>query len=402
VSAFADRRFRRLYAGEALSNFGDSALYLALAIWVKDLTGSNSAAGSVFLAMGLPLLLAPFTGRLVDRTGRRRLLIIMNAIAALAVLPLVAVRTEDQLWIVYLVAALYGLASTILSAGKSALLKDMLPDADLASANAALNTLGGILRIGSPLGGAAIYSWAGGPALAVFDALTFLCAIAALSSFSVRESPPEPKNHERLHAQLTAGFRHIHGVPLLSQVTRIGAAAFGIAGLLEILIFAVIEQGLGQPPAFFGVIASVQGIGALAAGLSAAWLLRRYGEARVAGIGITVLGASTAGFAIPWVPGVLVAAVGAGMGITWFVVSWQTSLQRYTPTRVMGRVSTAAGMIVAIPQTSAIALGAAFVAFADYRAMLALVAAVLAWCGLRLLLRPAAVQLADQSLDQVS
>jgi hypothetical protein len=33
-------------AGQSLSVVGDSALWLAMAIWVKILTGSNSAAGS--------------------------------------------------------------------------------------------------------------------------------------------------------------------------------------------------------------------------------------------------------------------------------------------------------------------------------------------------------------------
>jgi hypothetical protein len=49
---FADPRFRRLLAGQSLSTFGDTALYLTLGIWAKALTGSNAAAGAVFLAPG--------------------------------------------------------------------------------------------------------------------------------------------------------------------------------------------------------------------------------------------------------------------------------------------------------------------------------------------------------------
>ena len=47
----ADRGFRRLLVGQSISNFGDTCLYLSLGIWAKDLTGSNSAAGGVFLAI---------------------------------------------------------------------------------------------------------------------------------------------------------------------------------------------------------------------------------------------------------------------------------------------------------------------------------------------------------------
>jgi hypothetical protein len=66
VGALRDRRFRRLLVGNSVSSFGDSALYLSLGIWAKDLTGSNAAAGGVFLALGLPYLAAPLAGHLVS------------------------------------------------------------------------------------------------------------------------------------------------------------------------------------------------------------------------------------------------------------------------------------------------------------------------------------------------
>lgn len=41
---FADRDFRLLFAGLVPSMFGDSAMFIVLAIWAKDLTDSNAAA----------------------------------------------------------------------------------------------------------------------------------------------------------------------------------------------------------------------------------------------------------------------------------------------------------------------------------------------------------------------
>ena len=67
-------------------DFGDSALYLSMGIWAKDLTGSNAAAGLVFLAMGVPYLAAPLAGHLTDRVRRKPLLAATNAFSAMAVL----------------------------------------------------------------------------------------------------------------------------------------------------------------------------------------------------------------------------------------------------------------------------------------------------------------------------
>jgi MFS family permease len=122
---FADARFRRLLAGESLSGFGDTALYLTLGIWAKALTHSNAAAGAVFLALGLPALLAPVAGHLADRVRRRPLLLWANALTAVMVLSLLAVRSQAQLWIIYLVAFGYGAAFTVLSSAGAGLQKDL-------------------------------------------------------------------------------------------------------------------------------------------------------------------------------------------------------------------------------------------------------------------------------------
>ena len=67
-------RDARVYlTGQVFSLFGDTALWLAMGIWVKTLTGSNAAAGLVFFFATAPVLLAPLTGLLVDRVRRRPL-----------------------------------------------------------------------------------------------------------------------------------------------------------------------------------------------------------------------------------------------------------------------------------------------------------------------------------------
>jgi MFS family permease len=404
MGAFASRNFRRFFAGEAMSNFGDSALYLALGIWIKDLTGSNAAAGSVFLAIGAPALLAPLAGRVVDRADRLRLLIITNALTALAVLSLLAVRGAAQVWIIYVVAAVYGLAGTILGSGKSALLRDMLDDGQLGSANAAFATLGGCLRIGSPLAGAGIYALVGGPWLAAFDAVTFVGAIAALACVQI---PKVRQKSERSHffREVAAGYAHIRSTRLLFRLMVIGAVAFGFSGLLETVIFAVIDQGLHRPASFFGVVTSVQGAGAVVGGLVAARLLGRLGEARMAGLGLMGVALGSLAFSSGELFAVLGGATGIGIGVTWFAVASGTAIQRFTPSRLQGRVAATANMMLSTPQTTAIALGAALVSLLDYRVVLAIVAAGMAIGALFLLFRSQSRGEQDdpaQTLDRVA
>jgi MFS family permease len=390
MSALGDPRFRRLLAGSSLSSFGDSALYLTLGIWAKSLTGSNAAAGSVFLALGIPALFAPLTGQLADRMPRRRLLIITNAATGLLVLSLLAVHSRDQLWIIYLVAFGYGLSFGLLGSASAGLRKDLLADDDLGGANAALQTINQGLRIVSPLAGAALFAALGGGAVAVLDTATFAAAIIALASIRLAETPPEPRGQASYLRDLTAGFRHLRSVPLLAQITLMCACAFSVIGLNETIIFAVIDQGLHRPPSFFGITSSVQGAGSIAAGLTVAWLLKRLGTARMIGLGLAVFALAAAAYRTHSLVLVLAAAVGDGIALIWLVVAFTTAAQRHTPPQLQGRVTAAWTMLILTPQTISIAAGAALIAFVDYRTMLLVIMAVLGACALLLLIRPAA------------
>lgn len=390
MSALGDPRFRRLLAGSSLSSFGDSALYLTLGIWAKSLTGSNAAAGGVFLALGIPALFAPLTGQLADRMPRRRLLIITNAATGLLVLSLLAVHSRDQLWIIYLVAFGYGLSFGLLGSASAGLRKDLLADDDLGGANAALQTINQGLRIVSPLAGAALFAALGGGAVAVLDTATFAAAIIALASIRLAETPPEPRGQATYLRDLTAGFRHLRSVPLLAQITLMCACAFSVIGLNETIIFAVIDQGLHRPPSFFGITSSVQGAGSIAAGLTVAWLLKRLGTARMIGLGLAVFALAAAAYRTHSLVLVLAAAVGDGIALIWLVVAFTTAAQRHTPPQLQGRVTAAWTMLILTPQTISIAAGAALIAFVDYRTMLLVIMAVLGACALLLLIRPAA------------
>ena len=59
----AHRDARIYIAVQSLSVIGDSALWLAMGIWVKILTGSNSAAGLTFFAFVCGALAAPAASR---------------------------------------------------------------------------------------------------------------------------------------------------------------------------------------------------------------------------------------------------------------------------------------------------------------------------------------------------
>lgn len=371
---------RRYLAGQVLSLFGDSALLIVLAVWAKQLTGSSAAAGLVLFAVVAPSLLTPLAGVLVDRVRRRPLLVAVNLASAAAVLPLLLAEDAGDVWILYAVGALYGLSYALIGAGQSALLATILPARLLAEANGAVQTVREGLRLVAPLAGAGLFVAVGGAAVALLDAATFLAAAAALASMRIDEPAPARSRGGR-RAELAAGARHVATTPELRRMTLACGAALLVIGFCETAAFEVVARGLHREPAFLGVLIAVQGIGAMAGGVTAGRVAARAGEGRLAGLGMVVFASGcllqTTGALAPVLAGVVL----FGFGLPWILVGEYTLLQRRTPPHLQGRAYGAVELMTGAPQTISIALGAGLVAVVDYRLLYVAIALVTATAG---------------------
>ena len=361
-------------------------MFLVLGIWAKDLTGSNAAAGLVFFVLALPQLFEPFAGWVVDRLPRKPVLMAAHGSLAIVMLALLLVDGREDLWLIYVVAFLYGAGAAFAYPARSGLLKTILPDELLGQANGALQSAREGFRLVAPMLGAGIYAVIGGGAVAVLDSLTFVGSVATLVALKVVEPKAEPPEHRFLR-ELAAGAQHIWNVIALRQIVGAVAVALVVIGFVETAIFAVVDEGLHRPTAFLGILEAFQGVGAVAGGLTAAWAMRRFGEGRVAGVGLALF---AVGVALLITANLVLAFVGfavAGVGLAWAVVAFVTALQRMTPLHLQGRVTGTAGMAIGVPQTFSIALGAVLINVVDWRLLLAIMGAVTLACGVYLVTR---------------
>lgn len=238
----------RIYiVGQVFSLFGDSCLWLAMGIWVKTLTASNGAAGLTFFFFTAPTLLAPASGLLVDRVRRRPLLLTTNIATAGAVLLLLLVHGAGQVWLIYLVMALYGLSYSVLGPAQSALLTVIVPAELLPDANGALRTVQEALRLVAPLTGAALFVAVGAHAIAVLDAATFAVPVVSLLVLGVDEPAPSQLAH-RWWTELGAGFRHVRTTLPLRQTVIAGALSTTVFGFAETITYAIAGKGCTNRP----------------------------------------------------------------------------------------------------------------------------------------------------------
>lgn len=367
------------------TNIADSALYLMLAVWVKDLTDNDAAAALVFVFLGLPAFIAPFTGKLADSMSRRLLMLITNFGVAIAVLALLFVQSGSDVWIIYAITLVYGTAQYLIGASQAGLLRDMLPDEELASANGLFTTIDQGLRILAPLIGTALYVAFGPEAVVILTTACFGIAGVFMLTVRLQESAAQPGTQE--FGGMWTGFRMLFGNAQLRMVTIAIGVGFGITGLLNIMVFPLIEQGLGLPAAALGPIQTVQGLGAVIGGVTAALVIRRIGEYRVVALGLGLLTACTAAATavVLFMTAGTVAAIGVagvawfigGTGIAWTVVGASTFRIRLIPSHAQGRAAAAMNMSINLPQTVVMILGAGLILSLDFRILLIACAVVL-------------------------
>jgi len=371
---FGNRDFRLLLSGQTLSMFGDWTLLLVFGIWGKTLTGSNSVAGLMVFAMSAPGLLGPLGGVLADRFRRRYLLIALNLLSAAVVLGLWFVHDRRQLWLLYTVAAWYGLSGTVFNAAISGLVQTMLPPPMLGRANGMLSSVRQGLRLVGPLVGAGLFASVGGGWVATLDAVTFVVSALALLALRTPETRPT-RGTAPWQAELGAGFAHLRRSPVLRHLTIALMLCVAAFGLIEAAVFALVGTGLHRPPTFVAVVVSVQGIGAIAGGIAVTAAVRWLREATLVVAALLLAAVAVATATVPTLPTVLTGAALLGAALPIITVAATTLLQRSTPNAIMGRVTAAFDAAANVPYTLSIAAGAALIGVFPYQAILATIAA---------------------------
>ncbi|MBM7490712.1 MFS family permease [Micromonospora luteifusca] len=364
--------FRLLFGGLLASMTAESILLLALAIWVKDLTGSNGLAGGTIFAVVAPMTLAPLIGWFVDRCPRRPFFVAANVVTAALLTPLFTVADAGDVWVVYLVAALYGLSSITLGAALSGLIRELVPVELLAEANGVLQTVRQGMRLIGPLAGAALYAALGGWALAGIGMVGFLTAAVVVTALPTPQQVP-PTVRLRWPAELGAGLRHLAGEAALRRALLGYGLGSLVMGFSESLIFAYVDHGLNRDAAFVGVLVTVQGVGGLLGGLCSPALVRRLGEVGTLAAGVAFFSPAALALAYPDLRLAFAAVLLAGVSLPLTMVGLHTLIQRRTPPALVGRVAAATQAVVSGPQALSIGAGALLVGFLDYRVLFMLV-----------------------------
>jgi MFS family permease len=278
---FANRSFRLLVTGGAISMLGDQFTIVAMPWLVLKLTGDPLALGTVLATIALPQ--AAFIlvgGAIVDRFDPRQVLLVARSINAILIGLLCALVATGaiEFWMIYAIALGIGVATAFVYPAGSAILPRMLEPRLLPAANGLLIGLRQLnLFLGPLLAGVLIEKFpaasnadgapiadAHGIALAFgIDALTFLASIASLLVIRISPLPAGPRERNVLRS-IGEGLRGFwRDVSLRSYLLYVSLITLFVGGPVQVGLPLLADARLHWGAASFGTLMSAHGGGVL-------------------------------------------------------------------------------------------------------------------------------------------
>ena len=339
--------FNRLWAGSIVSNLADGVLIAAAPLLAITLTDSTVLISIIGAMVMLPwLLFAIPIGAVVDRVDRRLILAGSNAIRSAVIGGLALSVATGHVTIYWLIASAFviGVCEVATDTTAQSLIPQILDEEHYEKGNSRLQISETVIQgfIGAPLSGF-LY------ALAMW--LPFLInsigyAVATLLALSIpiqylqdvrTENAKENKPH--FIEDIKFGIRYLYNHQTLRRLV-ITTATIGVCysmGTATMVLFIIKELELA--PQYFGVVLTIQGVGALLGAIVAPKASKRFGRSIMMTLGIFVssLVLLLQGFAPNIYIFVALATLG-GFAISQWNILLMATYQTIIPNELFGRI----------------------------------------------------------------
>ncbi len=341
-------------AGKGISFLGDELAVLAIAFRAKAELGHFGVA-AVLMAGFVPLLLlAPFSGLVVDRVRSRPILVVVSLAQALVCLGL---AWSGSVLLVPMVALL-ACGTALTAPAWSALVPTLVDDAQLPSAMGLLQSAQAAAGIGGPFLGGLLVGLYGFHVPLVLDAASF--AILALFPVLLRvDRTPSGVGTSFSWRESFSGVSLITRQPMLRSLVIL-ASAFDIClGVVNVAEIYFVTTALHTGPFGYGMLGLSMGVGMLVTNASSGMLARRGLRSEPLFVaGCVMLCLTILAFALTtalWQAAFVIFLAGVGNGLV--NVNAMVLITRSAIDEVRGRVFAAINGLVSAAQIGSLAIG---------------------------------------------
>jgi len=356
-ASFGQRPLRFVFAANLISMVGSGMNSAAVAWYILKATHSEMALGTFAVLQTLPaMLMLPFTGVVIDREDRRRLVMWLDAIRALIIVAvaILAFRGHVKVWQLYLMNTLVAAGFWMFWPTITALIQELTPEGQFVQSNTFLlaGVQGGFLIAGAIVG--FIYDHVGLGGVLILDVSTYV--VSFLCYFAVRKGKHIVMRPEEIKADLVAAETQLarfwremkEGLHFLRDHRAVVMLGISWALFLGAMITGVVVTPSLSDRVFhagakgYGWLNAGWGTGAFVSALYAPQIIGRIGGRRAIAFSMAILSVCVAfapisGFLFLAIATYFVMGSARGVG----GVAMNTSLMEMVPKHLMGRVQNA-------------------------------------------------------------
>ncbi len=267
------RDFRRLVSGELISVLGTQLTTVAVPYQVYQLTRSSLVVGLVSATQLFPLITGSLlAGSVVDAMDRRRLLMVAQVLMAGCSAGLaVNADTGPALWPLFVLPALAAGFSGLDSAGRNAIVPNMVRRSEVSTANAIFQALFQLGQVAGPAVAGLLLAGAGVRFVYWMDVASF--GVALLAVFLISPQPAGEAGHRPGLHSILEGLRFLRGRQAIQGAYLIDINAM-VFGMPRALFPALATTFFGGGASTLGFLYAAPGAGALVGALTTGWVSR--------------------------------------------------------------------------------------------------------------------------------
>jgi len=356
-ASFGQRPLRFVFAANLISMVGSGMNSAAVAWYILKATHSEMALGTFAVLQTVPaMLMLPFTGVVIDREDRRRLVMWLDAIRALIIVAvaILAFREQVKVWQLYLMNTLVAAGFWMFWPTITALIQELTPEGQFVQSNTFLlaGVQGGFLIAGAIVG--FIYDHIGLGGVLILDVSTYV--VSFLCYFAVRKGKHIVMRPRELKADIVAAetqfgrfWREMReGLHFLRDHRALVLLGASWALFLGAMVTGVVVTPSLSDRVFhagakgYGWLNAGWGSGAFVSALYAPQIIARIGARKAIAFSMAILSVCVAFAPISGVLWLAIATyfvMGSARGVGG--VGMNTSLMEMVPKHLMGRVQNA-------------------------------------------------------------
>ncbi|GAA0679141.1 MFS transporter [Kitasatospora atroaurantiaca] len=342
-----NRDFRRFWVGSALSTLGSQMSLIAFPLLVLSLGGGAAQAGLVAsCSLVTRMLFRLPAGQLADRMDRRRLMLGADLVRLVTVgsIPLAAGLGHLGYPHLLVVAVIEGIATAVFSPASTIAVRDVVPEEQLSDALAKDQAALAAASLIGPFLGGWLFTV---DRILPFTADAASYAVSAVLLLRMVTKPPQPAEGEKADNSPTAGLRWLARQPALLRALAFGALLNLVGSSAEVAMVVTL-RGSGTGGTSIGLVMACAGVGAVLGSLAAPQVMKLLKPGQLFLTIGAVWSGGLAAFAVtqqPWVLGPLLVLLILLTPPAGIVVG--QALLSQSPRELLGRVSTAANLLIA-------------------------------------------------------